>query len=330
MAHRLALRRARLPAPVLGRRHDARADARARARGVASSRGSRTPRVSELVGADGTHEFPLALLGSATATPRIEPTAAAAGGAVDQRPLEFPLITLAQRAGDGDDLGAPWPARPQHAPPSTTRRDPPARLDAPDGPDADVPAHGVRAHLQPRAACARHPHYVAVHGVDDVEPGIYRWPDAAADRATCARSCSGVCWDQDLGRTRRSWSSARPTSAPSTIATYREAQLAAGIVEGRLHLEAYAHGFGASGMTFLDTEFEPTIGAPLAATAVHLRRRADLPQPARRSARSRRSRSSDRRRSDGPSSRDGERWHEPMSPTGRARSSGALPSTRPW
>jgi hypothetical protein len=47
---------------------------------------------------------------------------------------------------------------------------------------------------------------------------------------------------------------------------YREALLDAGIVEGRLHLEAYAHGFGASGMTFLDSEFEATIGTPLAAT----------------------------------------------------------------
>ena len=47
---------------------------------------------------------------------------------------------------------------------------------------------------------------------------------------------------------------------------YREALLDAGIVEGRLHLEAYAQGFGASGMTFLDSEFEATIGAPLAAT----------------------------------------------------------------
>ena len=45
---------------------------------------------------------------------------------------------------------------------------------------------------------------------------------------------------------------------------YREAQLAAGIVEGRLHLAAYALGIGASGMTFLDTEIEPLLGAPLA------------------------------------------------------------------
>ena len=46
---------------------------------------------------------------------------------------------------------------------------------------------------------------------------------------------------------------------------YREAQLDAGLVEGRLHLAAYALGFGASGMTFLDCEFEATLGEPLAA-----------------------------------------------------------------
>jgi hypothetical protein len=36
--------------------------------------------------------------------------------------------------------------------------------------------------------------------------------------------------------------------------SYRDAQLAAGLVEGRLHLAAYALGAGAIGMTFLDSE----------------------------------------------------------------------------
>ena len=44
---------------------------------------------------------------------------------------------------------------------------------------------------------------------------------------------------------------------------YREAQLAAGLVEGRLHLLAYALGASASGMTFIDSEVPATIGAPL-------------------------------------------------------------------
>jgi hypothetical protein len=46
---------------------------------------------------------------------------------------------------------------------------------------------------------------------------------------------------------------------------YREAQLDAGLVEGRLHLAAFALGIGASGMTFYDSEIEGLLGAPLAA-----------------------------------------------------------------
>ena len=44
---------------------------------------------------------------------------------------------------------------------------------------------------------------------------------------------------------------------------YREAQLAAGLVEGRLHLLAYALGASASGMTFLDREVPLLLGEPL-------------------------------------------------------------------
>jgi hypothetical protein len=44
---------------------------------------------------------------------------------------------------------------------------------------------------------------------------------------------------------------------------YREAQLAAGIVEGRLHLMAYALGASASGMTFLDSAMATLLGEPL-------------------------------------------------------------------
>ena len=44
---------------------------------------------------------------------------------------------------------------------------------------------------------------------------------------------------------------------------YREAQLAAGLVEGRLHLAAYAQGASASGMTFVDSEIAPLLGEPV-------------------------------------------------------------------
>jgi hypothetical protein len=62
---------------------------------------------------------------------------------------------------------------------------------------------------------------------------------------------------------------------------YREAQLAAGIAEGRLHLAAYALGIGASGMTFDDSELPALFGQPLAGllfTCLGVAR--GLPQPA--------------------------------------------------
>ena len=44
---------------------------------------------------------------------------------------------------------------------------------------------------------------------------------------------------------------------------YREAQLAAGLVEGRLHLIAYALGASACGMTFIDSEVPALVGERL-------------------------------------------------------------------
>ena len=44
---------------------------------------------------------------------------------------------------------------------------------------------------------------------------------------------------------------------------YRDAQLAAGLVEGRLHLAAYAQDASASGMTFLDSEIPGLLREPV-------------------------------------------------------------------
>jgi hypothetical protein len=44
--------------------------------------------------------------------------------------------------------------------------------------------------------------------------------------------------------------------------SYRDAQLAAGMVEGRLHLAAYALGASASGMTFDDSQVPGLLGEP--------------------------------------------------------------------
>ena len=44
------------------------------------------------------------------------------------------------------------------------------------------------------------PHWVAVHGVDDVAPGIYRWPDlgTAGFNLFCCRPRPHWPWDEKL------------------------------------------------------------------------------------------------------------------------------------
>jgi hypothetical protein len=72
-----------------------------------------------------------------------------------------------------------------------------------------------------------------------------------------------VCWEQGLAR-----DAAFVVIAATDVGTlddreYREAHLAAGLVEGRLHLLAYGLGASASGMTFVDSEVPPLLGEQL-------------------------------------------------------------------
>jgi hypothetical protein len=55
--------------------------------------------VAALVGADGVHEWPVAVVALGAAGPGLEATGQAAAGEVDAAPIEFPLVTAAQRAG---------------------------------------------------------------------------------------------------------------------------------------------------------------------------------------------------------------------------------------
>jgi len=224
--------------------------------------------VTRLVGADGIHEFPLALVALEDGYPRIEPTGEAATGAVDHAPRELPLITAAQRAGDYDGpLGVVEPPAP---PPPTDdlegvilRRGSTRRMDA----TATISREHYEATLTFALSTASEPHFIAVHGVDDVEPGLYRWPDLATPlrSGNLRDELLRLCWDQDLGRDAAFVVMGATWLERLGDRSYREAQLDAGLVEGRLHLAAYALGFGASGMTFVDTLFAATIGEPLAA-----------------------------------------------------------------
>jgi hypothetical protein len=110
------------------------------------------------------------------------------------------------------------------------------------------------------------PHFVAVHGVDDVEPGLYRWPDllrpvyAGNLRDELHRVAAG----QGLAGDAAFVVIGAADLASISDRRYRDLQLAAGLVEGRLHLAAYALGYGASGMTFLDSEIPGLLGEDLA------------------------------------------------------------------
>src|SRR5581483_5030910 len=66
--------------------------------------------VRELVGADGVHEYPVALLTLGAGDPAVGSTGPAARG--DLPAVEFSLCTAAQRAGERDEWGSPWPDGP--------------------------------------------------------------------------------------------------------------------------------------------------------------------------------------------------------------------------
>src|SRR5690349_18573942 len=64
--------------------------------------------VAALTGADRVHEFPVAVVALGDAPPALGAAGPAARGEVDAAPLEFPLVTAAQRAGESDWLGPAW------------------------------------------------------------------------------------------------------------------------------------------------------------------------------------------------------------------------------
>ncbi|HWL36174.1 MAG TPA: nitroreductase family protein [Frankiaceae bacterium] len=225
--------------------------------------------VAALVGADRVHELPVAVVALGAGTPALEATGDAARGEVDAAPREFPLVTTAQRAGERDALGPAWD------------RGPAVEVAAAGAPVEDVvltrgsqrrmdPTRGLpESLLRTSMAVALRgidvPHYVAVHDVDGIPPGLYRWPDLPAPLRTgvLREELYRVALDQTLARDAAYVVIAATDVSALDERQYREAQLAAGLVEGRLHLLAYALGAGASGMTFLDSEIPGLLGEPL-------------------------------------------------------------------
>jgi hypothetical protein len=229
--------------------------------------------VAALVGADQVHEWPVALVALGTgAGPFAESSGPAAAGETDAAPLEFPLVTTAQRAGDADVLGQPWAAGEVSALPAGVSAETPVdavitargsqrRMD----PERGLPLETLRTCMNVAMRGISVEHWVAVHDVTGLVPGLYRWPDLSSlVRAGNLRGeLYRVALEQSLARDAAFVVIAATSVARLSDHEYREAQLAGGLVEGRLHLVAYALGASATGMTFLDSEIPALLGESL-------------------------------------------------------------------
>jgi hypothetical protein len=240
--------------------------------GLAPSLFTRFPdgEVAALVGADRVHEWPVAVVALGEGVPAVEAAGEAAAGEVDAAPIEFPLVTTAQRAGDQETLGVPRdrgsPADvPLHeSEPTETvvlARSSQRRMDRTRG----LPDPVLRTSLAAALQGIDVPHYAAVHDVEGVQPGLYRWHDLSAPvRSGSLRD--KLYWlgaEQALARDAAFVVIAATDVGSLDDREYRESQLAAGLVEGRLHLLAYALGASASGMTFYDHAVAEVLGEPL-------------------------------------------------------------------
>jgi hypothetical protein len=225
--------------------------------------------VAALVGADRVHELPVAVVGLGEAAPAVEPGGPAAAGAVDAAPVEFPLVTAAQRAGECDRLGWPWErGGPVSVPIQASEpvehviaaRGSQRRMDASRGLSRDL----LRTAMGVAVRGLSLPHWVVAHDVAGVTPGVYRWPalDAPVRAGVLRDELYRVCLDQALARDAAFVAIAAAGLAQLSDPEYRAAHLAAGLAEGRLHLAAYALGASASGMTFLDSEVPGLLGEP--------------------------------------------------------------------
>lgn len=226
--------------------------------------------VAAVVGADRVHEWPVAVVALGDGAPALGATGDPAAGEVDAAPVEFPLVTDAQRAGELDVLGQAWDrGAPVDVP--VEGRDPIETVVLARGsqklmaPNRGLPEVTPRTSMLAAMRGIRVPHFVVVHDVEGLEPGVYRWPDLSKPEraATLRDELYRVAMEQGLARDAAFVVIGAANVAALDDREYREAQLAAGLVEGRLHLLAYGLGASACGMTFIDSEIPALIGEPL-------------------------------------------------------------------
>jgi hypothetical protein len=266
--------------------------------------------VAALVGIDGIDEVPLALVRLGQGELRLPPPdalepVAARAEPLAGRVLRFPLVVEAQ-AGTALDVDAVdgWrEAAKVVSRPAPTTVEPPRDAAASKGVEQVILSRGStrlfrrQAAAAPllewglSAACRAVPmdaapagtlleHLVNVHDVADAEPGGYRYTATGGfegrTRSDDPRVAGAhLCLDQPLGGdsayTVFHAASLDPLFDALGGRGYRAAQLEAGIVAGRLALNAVALAHGATGLTFYDglvSRYFHSDAAPMLATAV--------------------------------------------------------------
>lgn len=224
--------------------------------------------VAALVGAEAPHEFPVAVVAFG-GIPALDATGEAKTGEVDAAPVEFPLATAAQAAGDQDTLGTPWergdPVDVAVGTPTTDAVILAKGSQRLMDPNRGLPADVLDAAMRVAMRGIDLPHFVAVHDVAGREPGVYRFPDLTTPVRTGAMrdELYEIALRQNLAGDAAFVVIAATEIAKLDSRGYREANLGAGLVSGRVHLVAYGLGAGATGMTFYDSEIPGLVGAPL-------------------------------------------------------------------
>lgn len=264
--------------------------------------------VGRLLGLDGVHEMPLAVMvlgGPARANPPPAPPVerlAADAAPVAPSPIRLPLLEEAQADGNlaAEEVEA-WRAAglpvAMSAPSDVTMpedtTDPIEQVVLRRGSTREMLHRPVpRHHLSwPLAAATRAVgidvipdgtllrHYVNVHDVEGVDSGAYRLGGTGLELmrsvSDLRRQSAWLCLGQPLGGdsayTVFHCADLGPILDALGSRGYRVAQLEAGIVSGRLALCAFALGLGATGLTFFDdpvSRFFEPSAQPMLVTAV--------------------------------------------------------------
>jgi SagB-type dehydrogenase family enzyme len=266
--------------------------------------------VAQLLGIDGVEELPLVVVQLGEADLVIPPAGSLAPLAIRWLPvaprvLRFPLADEAHAAGVLDEEAvAGWreAARGVSTPAPAEVNPPAGAEEAQRIEDVILQRGSTRVFRVERAstellewalpAAARAgpldaapagtliEHLVNVHDVEGAEPGGYRYTSeggfegrvrVADPRAAGAGLCLGQRLGGDSAYTAFHAVELAPLLGALGARGYRAAQLEAGIVAGRLALNAFALGAGATGLTFYDglvSAYFRSDASPLLATAI--------------------------------------------------------------